>query len=226
MGFRTETILIKPAIKISNEEIIKKLGITEIESLGAIDFRDADGETGKSGIYIGEFNNCTVLIGLDFLDDFLEVEPKGIEKNIFDLQPHSEILAFVNNEFDNSYIYSYSINGIKKRLKAGNCVKLFLDYGDILPQEKENYKSLTLDENNDQLFEWIMFKRTGEVGKIYESTHAEIGGEMGFRLCKMLIGDRYDEFEYPDLEHFKVHNFADSAARTGVDRKWWTHRLT
>ncbi|MBS1635167.1 MAG: hypothetical protein JST26_04535 [Bacteroidetes bacterium] len=224
MGFRTETILIKPAFDISNADLLKQLGITEFESSGQIPFEDADSETGKSGVYIGKFNNCTILIGLDFTDDFLETEPKGIEKKIFDLQPDSEVLAIVNNEFDNSYIYSYSVNGIKKRLKAGNAENLWLDYGDILEEEKANYKNLKPDENNNQVYEWIVFKRNGEIHSVNEATHDQVGGEMGFRLCKKLTGVWYFDIENLELEHFQVQNSTTSATRTGTEKKWWTHR--
>ena len=224
MGFRTETILIKPAFDIPNGDVLKNLGISDFKSLGQIPFEEADSETGKSGIYIGKFNGCTILIGLDFVDDFLDTEPKGIEKKIFDIRPNSEVLAIVNNEFDNSYIYSYSVSGVKKRLKVGNAENLWLDYGDIHSEEKLNYKSLKLDENNNQIYEWIIFKRNGDIHSVDQNTHDQVGGEMGFRLCKMLIDVWYFDIEDIELEHFQVSNFPNSSTRTGTDKKWWTHR--
>lgn len=192
MGFSSEAVLIKPAIKEDQfDAFIKHLGYSNHESQETCYFEDADSPKGDD-VYICNVKGVTYIIYDEIFIDITYrkgVELSFLEKKITTFNSNCEIISLLNFEVSNSYGYSYVKDGKLLRYKFGDSEGIQEDFGEELPIEKEYYNRREIIDGKEYYFESIL----GYGGKY---THDQIGGSIAFNLPKMLNGFYYTDDEF------------------------------
>jgi uncharacterized protein YndB with AHSA1/START domain len=95
----------------------------------------------------------------------------------------------MNFEGTLSYQYHYFKDGVTIRKKAGSDTNLFSDTGEELDIEKEYYVKKEIIDGQEIFFTKPWNEHETE---LHQWTHAQIGGEVAFRLVKMVAGVEYN----------------------------------
>jgi hypothetical protein len=115
-------------------DILTKLGLNGYQPVGAANFF----QTNKSDdLFIGTYQDKLIIASPDLTYGMFATEPSDIEKSFVAAFPSSEIAALAENSTVGEFGYSLIENGQRKRLKHGCDGEIYVDFGEMLPEEQE-----------------------------------------------------------------------------------------
>jgi len=187
MGFKTSMITIKqPTTTISDEELLKALGFTNIIFSGDTTFEECMYPSDKS-INLGHYNRCLILTDDYQLTTFLELSKtphllSDYEKVLTQLYPDTEILTVACHSAVNYHLYSLVKNGQKLRFKKVVHGEPIIEYGERLEEEEKVYHySKDIDGQR-------MFRSTYKDDEVYDSTEDQMMEDFVFGVAKRYLG--------------------------------------
>lgn len=192
MGHSSEAIFMKPRITVEQElSLLKKLGLDNFVFKEKVWFEETMTSSRRNGVYIGHCNDSTFIVFDGVVANyigFIKDEFNPWEKILSSLYPNSAFLSILNFEGTCSYQYHYFKDAETVRKKAGVYPKLLSSIGEELEIEKEYYvKKETIDGQE------IFFTKpwNEHETELHQWTHAQIGGEVAFRLVKIMAEVEY-----------------------------------
>jgi hypothetical protein len=143
MGFRLTLIFLQSEEPKSDEEILKKLGLTNLEKGKTVNFYDTSKQYER--VFIGTKGNCKILSNGKLAYQALE------EENPFLSLENTEICAIIWDETSAVFGFSLIKNGktIRKMLVIDSEIEC--DFGEIIPEElaMKGEEIFTLEEKEE-----------------------------------------------------------------------------
>ena len=134
MAWNKYYIIVSNIHELSPTETLTKLGLTGYQEVGKANFI----QTNKSNdLFIGTYKDKLVIANPDLTYGFFAAEPSEIEKRFVEAFPTAEITALAENSTVGEFGFALIINGQRKRVKHGCDGDIYLDIGEMLPEEQE-----------------------------------------------------------------------------------------
>ena len=187
MGFKASMITVqRPATTISDEELINKLGFTNVTFSGDTTFKECMYPSDKS-VNLGHYNGCLIISDDYQLTTSLELSQtphllSDYEKILTDLFPDTEILTVACHSAVNYHLYSLVKNGQKLRFKKVVHGEPIIEYGDRIEEEEKVY-ALSKILNGQQ-----MFRSTYNEEEVYDNTEDQMMEDFAFGVAKRHLG--------------------------------------
>ena len=198
MGWKIYLIAITNAANVNTTDVPKKIGLDNLKPTKEISIHEAQYE---SGVSIGKYGDKIFIVSSDLVFKFYDKTPSDFEKKLSAEFPNSEIAVITINQTSDLYGYSIIKNGKRQRTKSGADLELYVDYGDILPEEIEVSKEKLFDD--EELKEMKEDYSKDELKKVIDQ---EISFRTTFRLTKRYFGLPFDHTG-SDYEKIKVTKF-------------------
>lgn len=190
MGFTSEAIFMKPAISEEEElELLEKIGLHNFVYQGQSFFEEADGRGRDSyGVYIGHCNDSTYIIFKGIIINYFHTKVNPWEKALIEIYPDKEFLSIMNYEVACGFHYSYHKDGRTIRRKSGEDIKIYFNEGEELEIEKEYYVQKEFIDGEEYFY---TNSRNDQKIELERWSACQIGGEVAFKLVKMIAGVEY-----------------------------------
>lgn len=152
MGWKLSSVIINTTTDIGYKELLENLGYKNLEKIENKPY-DAAMFPGKNEIYIGSYNNITIISGDDLPIDFFTDSLSNTEKRFISSFPNSEICAVSLQSVINHFGFALLKNGEKIRVKAGDGdLGTIIDIGQPLEQELELLSKSRINEKGQRLY--------------------------------------------------------------------------
>lgn len=187
MGFKASMIIVKnPSKSISDEELLKRLGFTDISFSGETTFEECM-YPGDKSISVGYYNDCLIISDDYQLTTYLELSKapqllSDYEKVLNELYPDTEILTVACHSAVNYHLYSLVRNGQKLRFKKVVHGEPIVECGDIIEEEKIVYDYSKIVDGRR------MFKSTYNEDDSYDNTEDQMMEDFAFGVAKRHLG--------------------------------------
>jgi hypothetical protein len=198
MGFKASMIIIQhPSRSVSDEELLKMLGFTNVSYSGDTTFEECM-YPGDKSINFGQYNDCLVISDDYQLTTFLELStnPQSLsdyEKVLTEFFPGTEILTVACHSGVNYHLYSLVKDGQKLRFKKVVHGEPVIGYGDIIEEEKSIYAySKTVDGQ-------LLFRSPYNDDEVYDNTEDQLMEEFAFGVAKRHLGVKISTSEDDEL---------------------------
>lgn len=227
MGWKTSTIVIKPAINIDVEDLLDSLGYKGANKSGSEPYEIAMNPYDDT-LYVGRYKDC-LLICSDYLPMLFFGEDLVSEEQIFIQKfPGAEICSFALHSVTNLWGYAVIQNGKKIRVRAGTADEgVMIDIGEPLEEEKELLATATVDKNGIRTYPSIHFP--GE-----RLTEDQVGEDFVFEISRRYFGNRLDQcdellfetmlegYASPEEASSPTAPISDVSEETQTPKKpWW-----
>lgn len=185
MGWKTFSILVKPATEISHEVILKTLGFSDFRKIDDQPYEVAIyPDTNK--IYIGNYQDTLLISEFNLPELFFSEGLSETENNLINLFPDAEIGAVSLHSGTNYWAYAIINNGKKIRARMGDSDNgTTLDYGEPLEEEIDLLSKSYLDKNGNRLY---VFEDHPD--ELY--TEDQVGENFVFEIYKRFTGESLD----------------------------------
>jgi hypothetical protein len=186
MGFKASMIIVRQPSTIGDEELLKKLGFTEVTFSGDTTFEECMYPNDKS-INIGHYNDC-LIISDDFqLTTSLELSKSpqllsDYEKILTNIYPDTEILTVACHSAVNYHLYSLIKNGQKLRFKKVVYGEPSVEFGDRIEEEEKVYAYSKIVDSQ------LMFRSTYKDDEVYDNTEDQMMEDFAFGVAKRHLG--------------------------------------
>jgi hypothetical protein len=187
MGFKASMITVKqPKTTVSDEELLKKLGFTNVTFSGDTTFEECMYPNDKT-INLGHYNDCLIISDDYQLTTSLELSKtpqllSNYEKVLTDLYPDTEILTVACHSAVNYHLYSLVKNGQKIRFKKVVHGEPIIEFGDRLEEEEIVYAYSKIIDGQR------MFRSTYQDDEVYENTEDQMMEDFAFGVAKKHLG--------------------------------------
>jgi hypothetical protein len=193
MSWKIYLIIITNASNISSNEIPRKIGLDNMNQTKEISIHEAQYVKGTS---IGKYLDKIFIVSQDLVFKFYDNNPSEFEKRFCDSFPDSEIAVLTINGTADLYGYSIIKGGKRERVKSGADLKIYVDYGNKLPEELAISKEKLFDE--EELEDMSADYSKEHVQKMLDQ---EISIRTTFRLTRRYFGKEFDE---PGSDYSKI----------------------
>lgn len=187
MGFKASMIMVKkPVNTVNDEELLKKLGFTNVTFSGE-DFFETCMDPRDNSINIGYYNDCLIITDDYQLTTSLELTkaPQSFsdyEKVLTNLFPDTEVLTVACHSATNYHLYSLVKNEQKLRFKKITADDPVLEYGDRIEEEESVYAySKIINERR-------LFKSMYTNKEVYDNTEDQMMEAFAFGVAKRHLG--------------------------------------
>lgn len=198
MGFKVSMITVqRPIATISDEELMNRLGFTNVTFSGDTTFEECMYPSDKS-VNIGHYNNCLIISDDYQLTTSLELSQtphilSDYEKVLTDLFPDTEILTVACHSAVNYHLYSLVKNGQKLRFKKVVHGEPVIEYGERVEEEERVYAYSKIVDGQR------MFRSTYKDDELYDNTEDQMMEDFAFGVAKRHLGVKISTSEDEEL---------------------------
>jgi hypothetical protein len=155
------------------------------------------------GVAIGKINDCWLVFSNEISENAIQATPSTLEQRLAAAFPDEQIMLY--GSFDTAMVYWFLLleNGQRIRLKT-NAREEDLNIGTALPEETSLYKSVRMEEEGIEVYEWWAADKT----QTRDYTATQVGGNLGDAVCGRLLGQPLSQTNIREIE-FTV--FVDEA---------------
>jgi hypothetical protein len=198
MGWKIYLIAITNAANVNVADVPHKLGLDNLRPAKEMSMHKAQYE---NGISIGKHGDIIFIVSSELVFRFYDKAPSDFELKLCAEFPSSEIAVITVNQTSDLYGYSIIRNGKRQRVKSGADLELFVDYGEMIPEEIDISKEKLFDD--EELKEMKEDYSKDELEKVIAQ---EISFRTTFRLTKRYFGREFDHVG-SDYERITVIRF-------------------
>lgn len=182
MGWKASAIIIHRPTQIDAEELLQKLGFSNLKRIEDETFDGALNPDDNS-VYIGFYKENLLICAPDIPMLFFEEFETPIEKTLKEIFPNAEICSIILQSTVNLWGFAVIMNGQKIRARAGSAEDgTFIEIGEPLDEEKELLSKSKLDENGSRIYFLDDFPN--------EPFHEDqVGENLVFSICKRYFGE-------------------------------------
>lgn len=198
MGFKVSMITVqRPIATISDEELMNRLGFTNVTFSGDTTFEECMYPSDKS-VNIGHYNDCLIISDDYQLTTSLELSQtphllSDYEKVLTDLFPDTEILTVACHSAVNYHLYSLVKNGQKLRFKKVVHGEPVIEYGERVEEEERVYAYSKIVDGQR------MFRSTYKDDELYDNTEDQMMEDFAFGVAKRHLGVKISTSEDEEL---------------------------
>ncbi|MCU0375589.1 MAG: hypothetical protein MUF24_09785 [Chitinophagaceae bacterium] len=182
MAWNKYYIIIKSPKFKDTEEILTKLNLGQYKPTKEVPLNYSNK---PETLFTGFFNDSFIVVHSDLAFHFFGDTQSDTEKLFIDTFPDSEIAVLVENSTVGLYSYAIIDKGQKIRMKNGCDGEVYIDKGDLLPEEKEI--------SSQKIFEDEEIKEMKEGGMTDEEITAMINHEASWRVPNLLTKRYFGE---------------------------------
>lgn len=148
----------------------------------------------NGNLYIGAYDQVLIVGHLDMANSCFQGTVPPVVSVLHELMPSATVAAFELHSVVNLYGYALFRKNELIRARAGSADDgVFLDIGELLPEEQELFAKSTINADGDQVWQEDFD------GVTEEFDHSSMGEEFVFEITKRYFGERFDSFDHFEL---------------------------